>query len=259
MAEEKHPNVSVKLVPLVEWVRPGENLEVAVVFEMAEDWHIYWQNPGDAGMATYFDWNLPEGFEILSKQEPAPERLTEEGITTFIHKDEAIYLFTFQTPDSLPDHLTFDVQIDWLECKSICLAGSATLSTMMPVSYSPHDDYLDLIELGMRARSRMPLQIDGLSKKARIKDGEVMLKLGGFHQEIWDIKTVDFFPAEEMVYDIQVLPRLKKGFLGRKLFLTLLTDRESDPTTLKGVLAIKASRPLGAKTQYFEINQPILP
>ncbi|MCF7807066.1 MAG: hypothetical protein K9M49_02095 [Candidatus Marinimicrobia bacterium] len=254
-AEEQHPNVSVELVPLVEHVIPGEELELAVVFDMLDDWHIYWQNPGDAGMATMFNWQLPDDVQILNKQEPAPSRLTEEGITTFIHDDEAIYLFTLTTPSDLTDTMTIDLTVDWLECKSICLPGSAVLQVVLPVSNEPHDLPLDIIDLRMDAHSRMPVELEGLAKKARIEGDELSLRLRGFR----DVKRIDFFPADELVFDIQTAPRLKRGLLGRKLILSLLPERDADPLAVRGVLAIKPATPKGAKTQYFQINQSILP
>ncbi len=78
-------------------------------------------------MATSFSWTLPEGFELVSMREPAPARLTEEDITTFVHHNEAIYLFQVLAPSLIPDISSFGLKLDWLECKDVCLPGSAEL------------------------------------------------------------------------------------------------------------------------------------
>jgi len=257
MSKDNPSHVSVDLVPLVEHISPGHDLELAVVFTMLDDWYIYWQNPGDAGMATFFEWQLPDGFELTSKQEPAPVRHTEEGITTFIHEEEAIYLFTLSTPADLSSTVSIGLNVNWLECKSICLSGSDTLKVVLPVSSNPPDLPLDLLELGMRARSRMPRSEAKLTRSAKIDEDELTLRLNGFHQAVWDIRTIDFFPADELIYDISTPPELKSFLLSKRLILPLLPDREMNPGAIKGVLAIRPYAPKSAKTQYYYINRSI--
>ena len=50
-----------------------------VQFTMPEHWHIYWKNPGDAGLATKYIWTLPEGVTAGDIVWPAPERLEVSG------------------------------------------------------------------------------------------------------------------------------------------------------------------------------------
>lgn len=251
--------MTAKLVSLTEHVVPGEKIELAVVFTMVNDWHIYWQNPGDAGMATFFDWQMPDGFEVVSELEPAPVRYVEDGITTFIHEEEAIYLFTLQSPETLDDSVRIWVNVDWLECKSICLTGFANLSVKLPVSTDKINLPLELIEVGMRARAALPMEAPNLTRSASIKEDELTLTLRGFHSAMWDIREIDFFPEDELVYDISVRPQLKKFFLSRRLIIPLLSDREEDPIVVKGVLAIRPAAPKSAQTQYYYIDQTIKP
>ena len=42
-------------------IAPGQTLWLGVQLQHAPDWHTYWINPGQAGMATNFEWKLPEG------------------------------------------------------------------------------------------------------------------------------------------------------------------------------------------------------
>ncbi|MHC5112513.1 MAG: hypothetical protein ACYTHJ_21850 [Planctomycetota bacterium] len=46
----KKPKVKVDLLASVEAAVPGTPFDVAVRFDIEEDWHIYWINSGDAGM-----------------------------------------------------------------------------------------------------------------------------------------------------------------------------------------------------------------
>ena len=40
---------TVRAVPFVDAVVPGEAFDVGVLFEMEPGWHVYWRDPGDAG------------------------------------------------------------------------------------------------------------------------------------------------------------------------------------------------------------------
>src|SRR4051794_25705450 len=56
-------------------VRPGETITAALRLDSEPGWHIYWRNPGDAGIATSIEWTLPPGITVGQIQWPAPEKL----------------------------------------------------------------------------------------------------------------------------------------------------------------------------------------
>ena len=45
---------------------------VAVTLTPLPEWHIYWSNPGDAGIATTFKWQVPDGFRVEPLPMPLP-------------------------------------------------------------------------------------------------------------------------------------------------------------------------------------------
>ena len=38
-----------------------------------EGWHSYWKNPGDTGIPTEIDWQMPEGFHVGELRWPTPK------------------------------------------------------------------------------------------------------------------------------------------------------------------------------------------
>ena len=127
----------------------------------------------------------------------------------------------------------------------------------LPVSNTAEDLPLDLIELGMRGRARIPREFPVLTRSAEIKEDQLVLKLKGRYRQLWDIREFDFIPEEELVFDIQSPPEMKRFLWGRRLIIRLLPEREKDPDALRGVLSIRPSSPKSAQTQYFYINQSI--
>ena len=49
----------VSLVSDVATVEPGEPFRLGVHLELEEGWHVYWKNPGDAGLETHITFSLP--------------------------------------------------------------------------------------------------------------------------------------------------------------------------------------------------------
>jgi hypothetical protein len=231
------PVVTAQILPVSQFITAGQPVEVAVIFTMTDGWHTYWQNPGEAGIPTTFDWTLPPGFSLISMQEPVPLRHVDDGITTFIHEEEAIYLFQFKTPPEIPDTIQFDVKIDWLECKSICRAGHAKLSLTMP-SGGTSDLALASKRMGENAQSQFaaPGELVG-GHVSRHRD-LIIVNTKAFVLNGGKIVDVDFFPIDEMIYDIGRKPELRSRFGSQTIRIPLLSDLEDVPETLHGVLKI---------------------
>lgn len=94
---------------------------LALTIQHEEKWHTYWKNPGDAGIATVFKFEL-DGKEIkLEEHEwPAPHRYIEAGdILTYGY--EGAPTFFFKLPTDIRGNLKAKAQ--WLICKDICIPG----------------------------------------------------------------------------------------------------------------------------------------
>src|SRR5947208_16323071 len=74
-APVKTEHVEAELVSEKTAIAPGEPLTVALLLRMERGWHTYWQNPGDSGLPTKLDWNLPSGVSAGAIQWPAPRAL----------------------------------------------------------------------------------------------------------------------------------------------------------------------------------------
>ena len=66
--------VKARLVAETGSIAPGETVWVALHLEMRPGWHVYWRNPGDAGLPPEIAWKLPPGFTAGEIAWPTPER-----------------------------------------------------------------------------------------------------------------------------------------------------------------------------------------
>ena len=248
--------VSVEVIPLVQTVSPGDAFEIAVIFSMQSDWHIYWQNPGEAGMPTSFEWNLPENFQLTGQREPTPTRHVEEGITTFIHEEEAIYLFSIQAPDEVADSNRFTVDINWLECKHLCQSGSSTHQFVLPGAESPGLERAEWTSLVERAESRFPRAFPRVMGRLVQKGDhfELVLKLYPWSKKLLG---ADFFPFDEMIYDSGEPVQIKNGLFRERIIIPLQTGLDAYPEVLHGVLVQHLASPGGSITTHSIIHQQL--
>ena len=137
-----------------------EGLLVAVRIKMEPGWHVYWENPGEAGMPVEIEWGLPEGFRALPLEFPVPERFDSGGITGFGYKDEVV-LFSSIVPEGMQDDLSVPAgkfplraELSWLSCKEVCVPGSASLILQ------PGKAGTALQELAEKFRSKIPRFIE---------------------------------------------------------------------------------------------------
>jgi thiol:disulfide interchange protein len=114
-------------------------LWVAVKMDIDENWHAYWKNPGEAGMAPEITWDLPEGFSVADEAWPYPLRFQEEFGESYGYKGTQYFLSQITVPKNLKgkENLTIKAHVDWLVCGESCIPGQSSLSKTVPSSKGP--------------------------------------------------------------------------------------------------------------------------
>ena len=56
-------------------VAPGQRFTVALEQDIKAHWHTYWQNPGDSGLPTRLQWQLPAGLQAGEIDWPLPKKI----------------------------------------------------------------------------------------------------------------------------------------------------------------------------------------
>jgi thiol:disulfide interchange protein/DsbC/DsbD-like thiol-disulfide interchange protein len=156
------PHVTAELISETTNVQVGKPFLVALHLHMDQDWHTYWINPGDAGLATMITWTLPPGFTAGPIQWPTPEIHKMGPETTYGYGGD-VYLLTTITPISelggyLPHHLEIKAKVTWLVCQEECIPGKAELT--LPLNFNIGEggaESLDRQKFFAEARSRLPV------------------------------------------------------------------------------------------------------
>lgn len=61
-------------------------------------WHTYWKNPGQAGMATSLQWQLPTGWEAGEIAWPVPVKFMAGGLVNFGYADNVLLAVPVRIP-----------------------------------------------------------------------------------------------------------------------------------------------------------------
>jgi len=132
-AEERDPEVRVTVVPSAGVVEPGGTLTVAVHYVVEPGWHIYWENPGDSGLATTVALSAPDGWTVDPVQYPAPHRFVDAaGLVTY-GWEGSVALLVDLTAGADPGPAELRVATRWLVCKESCVVGDAERASTVVV------------------------------------------------------------------------------------------------------------------------------
>lgn len=121
---------TARLIAAERVVRPGVPFTVGVHVRMPEGAHIYYRNPGDAGLPTRVEWTLPPGFTAGPLQWPVPARFADPPLMSHGYADEVVFPVTITPPERLDGiaAVRLAARVDWLLCRESCVPGGADIA-----------------------------------------------------------------------------------------------------------------------------------
>ncbi len=119
------------LVTDTDAVHPGTPFRAALRLRLADGWHTYWKNPGDAGVAPELTLEVPEGTTQSSIDWPTPRRVQEGPVMTYAYTGEILLPVTLTAHNEGP--ATIRAHAQWLVCKEICVPEEGDFSLALPL------------------------------------------------------------------------------------------------------------------------------
>ncbi|HEY5552612.1 MAG TPA: protein-disulfide reductase DsbD domain-containing protein [Opitutaceae bacterium] len=166
-APVRDQHVEVELVPSVAAIVPGQTFTVALRINHDDHWHTYWQNPGDAGLATELVWKLPEGFTAGPIRWPVPDITDTSGLKTYGYGGVIHLLVDIAAPATLRPgtNVTLAATATWLMCKEACIPGEAEVALELSVAIDAGTDPKWSTDIAA-ARAALPPPATDLALKA---------------------------------------------------------------------------------------------
>jgi thiol:disulfide interchange protein/DsbC/DsbD-like thiol-disulfide interchange protein len=132
------PHLRVELLLIPQELTPGQTANAGIYFKLEPGWHIYWKNPGDAGLPTQVSWTLPRGITAAPMQFPAPKRLPLGPLMDFGYENEVLFPLKLHVAKTVsPGPAVLHAKVDWLVCRERCIPGKAELEVSREVTSHP--------------------------------------------------------------------------------------------------------------------------
>lgn len=124
--------VRAELIADAQSIAPGETFRVGVILHLPKRAHIYWRNPGDSGLATGIEWQLPEDMKVSEIQWPNPSRFEVQGLEDVNHgyEDEVLLYSNVTAPEDASGNLILAARAYWLLCldDGVCIPEDVELT-----------------------------------------------------------------------------------------------------------------------------------
>lgn len=238
---QQSDHVKAQIISEVRSIQPGQSFCVALCLKMDEHWHTYWKNPGDSGLATKIEWDLPEGFVSGDIQWPYPKKFETPPLVSFGYDREVFLITEIKAPKKIKSgtKVKLRASVDWLACRESCIAGHADLTIDLPIKNGKPKINARWAGHFEKTRRMLPETSFDWEINASLKEEKILIQAippSSFKSKLNDII---FFPEQIGLIDhskSQNLIRSKNGYIievQRSLLLKKI------PARFKGVLFSK--------------------
>lgn len=208
----------------------GGQVRIGLRLRLADGWHTYWRNPGEAGVPVELLPALSAGATTGPIEWPAPGRVSEGDITTYGYSGEVVLPLTVTLAAGV-SALSGGLTAHWLACKDICVPEEATFRIDLPAGAGTPSAQEPLFQAHDRAVARpSPWQ------STIAPDGTLFVRGNGLNTAtVVDAWFIPDTPGEIVDDAAQLLSVHDGGFT-----LGLRLAKGFDPASgLRGVLSVR--------------------
>jgi DsbC/DsbD-like thiol-disulfide interchange protein len=234
---------------------PGSTFLLAVKFTIQKDWHTYWVNPGDAGLPTVVELDLPQGWHSSEMIFPIPQKIKFGEFANYGYEKEVMHMMAVTiAPTAVHGNVKIDALIKFLVCKEECLTGSKKQSFSINISHM-HELNIEKLPLFGQFTSELPIKEHPVNAAASIVGDRLTLNLSG---ELHHFKNLTFFPIEEGYMVNGAEQKLTKAGISTTFGLELDQYREANPERIKGLIVSDTEIITGKPNRAIYIDIPII-
>lgn len=189
-----------------EWIsvsttcEPGVALQTAIRLVVDAGWHTYWLNPGEGGMNTSVEWELPAGWSASTLAHPVPTRFRTAGLAGFGYVGTVIFPATITPPPNFKGRATLKARLSWLTCdENRCVPGDAELSLVLDAGPPTSTADAEVIRDALKKIPRP--QDESLRLSVTEKPGFLLLAIDARPDGRFDPSRCEVFPATPQAID----------------------------------------------------------
>lgn len=232
----KDAHTEVELIADVSAAAPERELRAGVVFRMEPEWHVYWKNAGDSGMAPKIEWELPAGASAGEIEWPAPVKIDLPPLSSYGYEQEVLLAAPVLVKNSAPgSSLILKAKVQWLACKIECVPGKADLELILPVKEKPaiHPETVGIFS---KTRDRLPITESSWDIRAARLHESLELTLTPKTISFHALSSVYFFAENPELVKHSEEQKISKTAKGYRLQIPISLNAPQNLPRLKGVL-----------------------
>lgn len=117
-------------------VGAGKPLTLGLWLQHQPHWHTYWKNPGDSGLATAMNWNLPKGWSVGDIQWPTPTKLPVGTLANYGYEGSVLLPVQVRMPNAAlkGSSVKIELEASWLVCEKECVPQDGKFTLELPVA-----------------------------------------------------------------------------------------------------------------------------
>ncbi len=224
---------------LADTVPPGGSVWVKLEITPETGWHSYWQNPGDSGLATTIDWQLPPGVTAGVIQWPTPHRIPIPPLVNYGYEGKVTLWSQIHVADTIKNGGTLALKANatWLVCLEQCIPQSGSFTLNMTV-----DSSAKLMELPISERQQWPVAL-ATPVSVQQQDGVAILTLpvadlpGGVS---WNWSSGYFFITQANLVAHNQPQTMQQSGDALAVHLPLLNKNKPLPAGIDGVFTVQS-------------------
>ena len=174
---EEDPKVAASLVFDTEQAAPGATLRAGVRLFLDEGWHLYWRNPGEAGLPTEVEI-ASDGAQVGPLQQPFPDTFSDfnDTIQSFGWGEEVLLFREVVLPANASGEVLFTAKLKLLACQELCIPGELELTRRLPIG--PATTAGSEKAAFDATAARVPKQVEGISATLTLDEGAALAPKG---------------------------------------------------------------------------------
>ena len=217
-----------------------------------ENWHTYWEHPGNVGLTPTLEWELPDGITISNLQYPFPKRVQMAGVKAYGHHGETLYISQLHIPNlPLGTKLKLRAKARWMACSNVCLPQFSELSLALIVQ----DESLPDEKWNSRFSEFLMHRPVPVPEKWKLQATELgqFTKLSVTNHQLLAGEEVYLFGGDYLVCSDSE-QRLRATDSGFEILVPKPVWPEENPSHLNGLLRIGGTE---NSYRYYPLNVPL--
>ncbi len=233
------------------------SIQIGILIELANGWHIYWKNPGDSGIPTSIEWNISQEVQFTQMKWPIPKAFEFDGLVSYGYENQVLFITDIILLNNDNSQiLNISVKIRSLLCKDICIPFDTTVNFTIDTQadYSVDETITGLFDW---TNKNLPIINDNKGLSAKIKSEQIYLHIDEASDCYSNSGSMNFIPYENGLFKNSSSQNLVRDKNYIELVLESDPFRIKDPKELYGLLITDSNSDNLISRKAFEIRIPI--